>query len=339
MKSLVRPELPTASVASSQATTDAVDNSAPLATRPESTYESGKVVQTTGATSGGVLAVVVLYNRSFKDVPCASRLMQWLAAPISVSTRLSLAHCLIYDNSPVAQPLDFDAHERIDSFHDISNGGTRAAYLYALKIARAKGYPWILFLDHDTDLPQDFFLDAERALSVAPENTTVCAVVPSAFDGFNQISPASITAYGRGHAKQGAWALTRKNTTLTAIASASLVRTDSLTALLPIPAAFVLDYLDHWLFREFQRRGESIVVSSARVEHSLSVQSMQTISIDRYRAILAAELIYLRSGPQYSLAVHLIWHVARTLKLMLFTRRPALVRVCVNGIFNILRDK
>jgi len=51
MKSLVRPELPTASVGSSQATTAAVDNSAPLATRQESTYKSGKVVQTSGATS------------------------------------------------------------------------------------------------------------------------------------------------------------------------------------------------------------------------------------------------------------------------------------------------
>ena len=54
MKSLVRPELPTASVGSSQVTTAAVDNSAPLATRPQSTYRSGKVVQTTGATSIGM---------------------------------------------------------------------------------------------------------------------------------------------------------------------------------------------------------------------------------------------------------------------------------------------
>ena len=37
MKSLVRPELPTASVGSSQAITAAVDNSAPLAIRLEST--------------------------------------------------------------------------------------------------------------------------------------------------------------------------------------------------------------------------------------------------------------------------------------------------------------
>jgi hypothetical protein len=53
MRSLVRPELPTASVGSSQAPTAAVDNSAPSATRPKSTYRSGKAVQTNGATSGG----------------------------------------------------------------------------------------------------------------------------------------------------------------------------------------------------------------------------------------------------------------------------------------------
>jgi len=51
MKFPVRPELPTASVGSSQAPPAAVDNSALSAIRPESTYKSGKVVQTNGATS------------------------------------------------------------------------------------------------------------------------------------------------------------------------------------------------------------------------------------------------------------------------------------------------
>ena len=51
MKSVVCPELPTASLGSSQATTDAVDNSASFVNRPQPTYKSGKVVQTTGATS------------------------------------------------------------------------------------------------------------------------------------------------------------------------------------------------------------------------------------------------------------------------------------------------
>ena len=51
MKPSVCPELSTASVGSSQAPTAAVDNSAPFANHPASTYKSGKVVQTNGATS------------------------------------------------------------------------------------------------------------------------------------------------------------------------------------------------------------------------------------------------------------------------------------------------
>ena len=54
MNVLVLPELSTASVGTSQAPTAAVDNSAPSATRPQSTYKSGKAVQTSGATSVGL---------------------------------------------------------------------------------------------------------------------------------------------------------------------------------------------------------------------------------------------------------------------------------------------
>ena len=58
MKSPVRPELPTASVGSSQAPPAAVDNSAPSVIRPESTYKSGKVVQTNGATSNAIRSLM-----------------------------------------------------------------------------------------------------------------------------------------------------------------------------------------------------------------------------------------------------------------------------------------
>ena len=51
MKWLVCPELPTAALRPSQATLAAVDNSASFVNRPQSTYKSGKVVQTNGADS------------------------------------------------------------------------------------------------------------------------------------------------------------------------------------------------------------------------------------------------------------------------------------------------
>jgi GT2 family glycosyltransferase len=239
----------------------------------------------------------------------------------------------------VVQLFDFDGLEHIEFIHDRFNGGTRAAYLHALEIAKGKGYPWILFLDHDTDLPQDFFLCAERALASTTHRTTVCAVVPRVRDGLAPISPSWITSYGRVYGRQDAQTAAVECGGPTAIASGSIVRTESLAAIAPIPTALPLDYLDHWIFRELQRHGENITVSSARVDHSLSVQSMKSMSTKRYSAILAAELVFLRSGPQYSLIRHLIWHIGRTLKLLLSTRRPRLVFVCVRAALNILNLK
>jgi len=292
------------------------------------------------AVTGMVLAVVVLYKRPFKAVPAATRLVQWLDSSESNSGNLKLVRCLIYDNSPVAQPFDSDSlHERMDVFHNPLNGGTRAAYLHAFDIAKKNGYPWILFLDHDTQLPEDFFRAADQALAQLPENEKSCTVVPQVFDADYPISPSRITAYGRGYPRHEAWVSVRKKTTLTAIASASLIRTSALASVLPIPPALVLDHLDHWLFREIQRKGEKIVVSSARVEHSLSVQSMNSIGADRYRAILAAELVYLRSSPEYTFATHLSWHALRTVKVIITTKRFDLARACVGGFFNIVRAK
>ena len=61
----VRLEWSTASVGSSHAPTDAVDHSAPSAIRPESTYISGKVVQTNGATSLQMMVGVPRASASF----------------------------------------------------------------------------------------------------------------------------------------------------------------------------------------------------------------------------------------------------------------------------------
>jgi len=294
--------------------------------------------QAVPATSDAVLAVVVLYNRAFESVPCAQRLMQWLGLPDAASDRLKLAHCLVYDNSPVVQPVPgLRKNKRMHVVHDASNGGTRAAYLHALQLAQAQGCPWILFLDHDTELPADFLKDAGKALDDTVPDTPVGAVVPLVFDNGVQISPSRITAYGRVLVPRGEPVAAHASGILTAISSASMVSAKSLAAVLPIPAAFSLDYLDHWLFRELQRQAVPVAVSSARVVHSLSVQSMKSMGVQRYQSILAAELAFLRGDPGYSRFRHLLWHAGRTVKLALLTRRPALVGACNRAALEIVR--
>ena len=289
-------------------------------------------------TSSGlqyVLAVIVLYNKSFADVPSAPVIMKWLNEPGSEFEPNYLKHLLVYDNSFLLQPLNIRSNEKIEIVHDSSNGGTRAAYLYALNVAVQRRCQWILFLDHDTNVPTNIFSAAELAL-VSVDLHLVCAIVPQVFEGAVSISPSRITSSGRVDALKERASVIDGLAHLTAIASGSIVRTQSLAGVLPIPDAFSLDYLDHWLFREMQVRGDRIVMSSARVQHALSVQSMELMDVNRYRSILAAELCYLRSGPGYSVGWHFFRHLGRTLKLMLLTRRLGLVAVCVRAALNIL---
>ena len=74
MKPLMCSELPTASAGSSQATTAAVDNFASFVNRPQPTYKSGKVVQTTGATSLAGVGFATIGGRSLKK---DYRKIQW----------------------------------------------------------------------------------------------------------------------------------------------------------------------------------------------------------------------------------------------------------------------
>lgn len=288
-----------------------------------------------------VLAVVVLYKKNFEAVPSATRLLQWLDANAhsdSIPDGLILSSCLIYDNSPVAQPWHSDfPREKLLFVHDSSNGGTRAAYLYALKLAQSRHCDWILFLDHDTELPQNFLFEADLKLKEGSMDRDIVAVVPSVFDHGSQISPCYITAYGRVHRARDL-VHQKALASISAIASGALVRCDALAVIVSItsiPAEFTLDYLDHWLFRELQRSGGEIAVSSARVEHSLSVLSLRTISAERYRAVLAAELVFLRSGKFYFRLAHLGWHLLRTLKITFKVRRWSLMTTCLRSAWTI----
>jgi glycosyltransferase involved in cell wall biosynthesis len=277
-----------------------------------------------------VLVVVVLYKKLFEDIPCAARIKSWLSNVGELRTELHLVHCLVYDNGPDPLPTGFGGHLRTAYVHNPRNGGTRAAYMAATEMALAHGCDWVLFLDHDTDLPADFFSVSSHALTQSDSDRPIAAVIPHVYDGAMQVSPSLVTSYGR----VSQYPVSEKKGSrdgyqaLTAIASASLVQTRCLSSLLPIPAVFSLDYLDHWLFREIQLRGGRLKVSSAKIEHSLSVCSMKSMDVGRYRAILDAELLFLQGDATYSRVTHGLWHLLRTVKLALLTRRLPLLLVC-----------
>lgn len=284
-----------------------------------------------------VLAVIVIFNKKIEDVPCINNLISWMDCFSASEARFKLMSCLIYDNSKIKQNCENYINNKSLFFaHDPLNGGTRAAYLKALQLAENYGYKWILFLDHDTNLPIDFFSSSDIALTESHQENLVCAVVPLIFDGSTSVSPTLISKYGSGRPWTKESKIAGSCNSLTAISSAALVRASSLASVLPIPIYFSLDYLDHWLFRSMQNRGEYIVISTSRVAHSLSIQSMHSIDAQRYKSILIAEFQFLRSGGGgYHFLLHAMRLTLRAVKLMLTTRRLDLVAVCFSAALNV----
>ena len=80
----VRPEWPTAALRSSQATHAVVDNSAPSPTGPSSTYKSGEVVQTPGASS-----LIIYPKTKIIGVNLATK-FEYCVLAVAIATSLTL---------------------------------------------------------------------------------------------------------------------------------------------------------------------------------------------------------------------------------------------------------
>jgi hypothetical protein len=141
-------------------------------------------------------------------------------------------------------------------------------------------------------LPATFLSDLVAAVQAHPD---AGALVPRVFSGDVQISPAVPMRAGfvpLTHSPGPAVG------PVTAINSGCAIATAVLRGLLPFPRVFWLDFLDHWIFRCLVGERRVIVITAARMEHSLSVHHRGGMSADRYRNLLIAESAFFRSAPE-----------------------------------------
>ena len=232
-----------------------------------------------------VMAVLVVYERDLQQVNA----WPWLVTALNTESRagFKLGHVLVYDNScnPKAQAAADISH--CTYLHDRSNGGTAAAYERASGVAMERGMEWLLLVDQDTDLPQDFLDVAAASLAKLPAEG-LAALVPWVICEGATVSPARVTLLGSirplrrgrifGHIAG-----------LTAVASGSLVRVAALRQVLPFPRELWLDYVDHWLFAQINLRGAGIAVFEGVLRHTLSVMTPTQLSRRRLNSILDGE--------------------------------------------------
>lgn len=260
--------------------------------------------------AGSVLAVLVVFKRTLEEVPAWRTLQAALAAPRPGGEQsLHLRHVLIYDNSPAARAQPPRCGEQdVSCFHDAQNGGTARAYMLGAQMATQRRTEWLLLLDHDTELPDDFFFHASAALA-SWAGPPAAMLLPWIHDGTAAVSPATVSVFGSIRPlSPGTSGQTHRP--LTGIASGSLVRTSALVTLLPLPPALWLDYVDHWLCAQLRARGRPLLVFDAQLHHELSINDMERVTPERLRSILAGEAVFVGALPWLARAAHpfrLLW--------------------------------
>jgi GT2 family glycosyltransferase len=233
-----------------------------------------------------IFAVVVLYGQRPRDSTTVSTLAQALRA-----NRSADCDVWIYDNSPAAGDSAEALPEGFAYQRAAANQGLYGAYEAARLAAAAKGGEWLLTLDQDTVLPENFFAAIEPGLNAAAGDPRIAAIVPHLAEGERLLSPAYVTIGRPKPLPADFTGLPSREAR--AFNSAALLRVAALAAIGGFDPRFWLDHLDSWLHHQLFLHGWRIYVLPLRLEHHFSLLNYrERLSTERLRNFLAAESAY-----------------------------------------------
>ncbi|MED4225106.1 glycosyltransferase [Neobacillus cucumis] len=229
-----------------------------------------------------VTAVMVLYKQTVEE----SKTFQTVKNTLFSQHEHELEF-IIYDNSPEQQSFHPDDHGGvpIQYVHDPRNLGIAVAYNFALSSALKNGSDWLLLLDHDTQLTNEYVRELNCLQGL---DADVVAVVPKISSNGTLISPVFSRYLRPLQGEQPESGLQLEP--VMAINSASVIRVEFLKQLGGFNKDFRLDYLDHWLFHEIFTKSRKVWVLKAVLEHELSVMDYSQVSLGRYQSILDSEI-------------------------------------------------
>jgi len=213
-----------------------------------------------------ILAVVVLYQM----LPSESQAFRTLQASVNGLNQNDVrVKLLLYDNTPGGQDPG-TLPNNTEYWAAKNNRGISSAYNYALEMADAQGYDWLLTMDQDTRVPEQFLDRLSKTAQIVACCPNVAAIVPEVSDHGVFISP-NIVSLGRSIRLPKNYIGIPKGE-LSAINSATTWRVRTWREIGGFNPLFWLDSLDHWAFHAIYHAGNRIYVAGdLHVEHELSL--------------------------------------------------------------------
>jgi GT2 family glycosyltransferase len=249
------------------------------------------------ATAPNIVAVAVLYKQSILESASVASLLRILGEHRDWCDQFSL---MLYDNSPQPQPMLADLPVKPTYIHDGSNGGLAPAYQYALDQADAAGASWLLLLDQDTRLTEEYIAECLQLSAELQPSSEIGGIVPKLVANGIIYSPESDFLYrlrrqfrGERHPVEPT-AFGVQARLLNAYNSGALLRVRAVETIGGFPKDYWLDYLDHAVFREIQQHGFQIFVMRTALEQSLSHLDLDKVPHWRHRSVLTAQTRFVR---------------------------------------------
>lgn len=275
-----------------------------------------------------ITMVVVLFNQKPEESKTFITLKQTLFAKKEGLRDIEL---ILYDNSPEKQafsPLDYEG-VHITYVHDSRNLGIATAYNHAWTIAKENGSRWLLLLDHDTEVTDEY---VNKVVNLPEFANDVAAVVPKINSENTMISPVYSDSLRPLTEERPVEGLQEKP--VMAINSGTLIRTDFLNKIDGFNENFSLDYLDHWLFFEIYEHGCKVWLLDTELEHELSVMDYSRVSLKRYQSILDSELSFYQNYKRDLYRPYRIQLAKRFLKQVLTVKNKKIAIYTLKRLFS-----
>lgn len=263
-----------------------------------------------------IFAVAVLYRCSLSKSHSICSLFQILEDDRELARYFSL---LVYDNSPEPQAVTHPASFPVEYLHDPSNSGLAPAYNYALTRAQAEGCPWLLLLDQDTTLTDDFLSELLAATRSLKGSSSVAMIVAKlCVEGVIHSPTIPFFAQMRQQFTRSSPPIEESVVgvmpgRLCAYNSGSTMRVSALQSIGGFPTEFWLDFLDHAVYHALLDHGFQAYILRATLTHDASYSDLRNLPYWRMHSVLSAQTLYVnQNGTFFERMLYRIWLVRRS---------------------------
>lgn len=234
---------------------------------------------------------------------------------------------IIFNNSP---EITVENKGKAIIVNSTENKHLNIAYNFALKTANESHANWVLLLDSDSQLTEEYFIELSQSLNSNIDRDIV-SIIPSLTQNNKTISPHSNQLLYLNCKPIGVTGVIR--TKATAFNSLSLLRVSFLNDIQGFSSKYPLDMLDYWVYYQVFKRKKSILLLDAKIEHDLSVLNFEEKMTEaRYKNLILAEKIFFRELPfSYQLAYR-IKLLMRAAKQYVFFKNKTFSKITINHL-------